>query len=70
MSLYPGIAAVMDIDKLSSFQSKFGLDTLHSHLSLFCLCLQARTEILYIRFILGIREVLKGAAYSPRIVGI
>lgn len=29
MSLYPGIAAVIDIDKLSSFLSGFGAETLH-----------------------------------------
>lgn len=28
MSLYPGIAAVIDIDKLSSFRSEFGTETL------------------------------------------
>lgn len=29
MSLCPGIAAVIDIDKLSSFRSGFGPETLH-----------------------------------------
>lgn len=63
MSLYPGIAAVIDIDKLSSFRSEFGPETLHlaeCHLLYFVstpffLCfLQARTEIIDIIFILGL----------------
>lgn len=66
MSLYPGIAAVIDIDKLSSFRSEFGPETLHL----------AKCHLLYstpslfssgyhwthrIQINFRIREVLKGA---------